>query len=61
MLLLLPLACTTPYDDNGPLEGSVSPEFALVDQNPNSATSGQTLAPSYFRGQVSAWYFGHAT
>lgn len=61
MFLLLPLACTSPLDDQGVLEGLVSPEFSLEDQNPNSATAGQSLAPSYFRGQVSAWYFGHST
>ncbi len=37
------------------------PEFQLVDANPSSATYQQTLSPSYFRGQVSAWYFGHST
>lgn len=61
IFLLLPFACTSPYDGQGPLEGLASPEFSLEDQNPNSATVGQSLSPSYFRGQVSAWYFGHST
>lgn len=37
------------------------PDFGLMDVNPNSATSGQTISPRDYVGQVSAWYFGHAT
>ena len=40
---------------------ALMPQFNLVDVNPDSATYQQTLSPSYFKGQVSAWYFGHAT
>ncbi len=37
------------------------PEFQLQDVNPASATYQQKVSPSYFKGQISAWYFGHAT
>lgn len=37
------------------------PDFALVDQNPTSARSGQSVSPRDLQGAVSAWYFGHAT
>ena len=36
-------------------------EFALPDVNPTSETYDQLVSPSNFIGQVSAWYFGHAT
>ena len=34
-------------------------DYSLVDINPNSATSGQTLSPSSFPGEVTLHYFGH--
>ena len=37
------------------------PEFALTDVNPASATSGQQVGPSRYRGKVSGWYFTHTT
>jgi hypothetical protein len=37
------------------------PDFALVDVNPNSATYNQQVSPRDYLGQISAWYFGHAT
>lgn len=41
-------------------EGQVS-DFELPDVNPNSATKGADVSPRDYLGQVSAWYFGHAT
>jgi hypothetical protein len=38
-----------------------APNFALQDVNPNSATAGQDVSPRSQLGNVSAWYFGHAT
>jgi hypothetical protein len=35
--------------------------LALVDVNPNSATYQQKRHPSDHEGQLSAWYFAHAT
>jgi hypothetical protein len=35
--------------------------FSLEDVNPTSPLYGQQVAPADFEGQVSAWYFGHAT
>ena len=42
-------------------EGSQVPDFQLVDVNPNSSTYNQAVSPRDYLGQVSAWYFGHAT
>ncbi|MFY0540927.1 hypothetical protein [Nannocystis pusilla] len=41
--------------------GGPAPDWALVDVNPNSATYEQTRARSDYAGQVSGWYFAHAT
>jgi len=37
------------------------PDFAILDVNPNSLTSGQLVSPRDHLGRVSAWYFGHST
>ena len=37
------------------------PDFQLEDVNASSATSGQLVSPRDYLGQVSGWYFGHAT
>ena len=42
-------------------EGSQVPDFSLVDHNPNSSTHNQNVSPRDYLGQISAWYFGHAT
>lgn len=44
-----------------PVTSEPMPEFALADVNPASATSGQQVGPSRYRGQVSGWYFTHTT
>jgi hypothetical protein len=33
------------------------PDFSLPDLNPNSATLGQNIGPSFYSGKVSAYYF----
>jgi hypothetical protein len=40
--------------------GGVEPDFHLVDVNPASARSQQSVSPRDYEGQVSAWYFGHS-
>ncbi|MDX2009434.1 MAG: hypothetical protein SFW67_04550 [Myxococcaceae bacterium] len=35
------------------------PAFALLDVNPGSPTSGQSVGPTRYRGKVSGWYFTH--
>jgi hypothetical protein len=35
--------------------------FFLVDVNSNSDTYLEAVSPAAFRGQASAWYFGHST
>jgi hypothetical protein len=42
-------------------EGTQVPDFSLVNTNSNSPTYNQNVSPRDFLGQVSAWYFGHAT
>jgi hypothetical protein len=56
-LLTLAAACA----DGGAVgRGDVAPDFALEDLNPASPTFGEAIGPSYFRGEASAWYFGHS-
>lgn len=45
----------------GSMAAAPKPDFGLVDVNPNSVTSGKTISPRDYTGQISAWYFGHAT
>ena len=40
---------------------AVVPDFTIEDVNPNSPTYGDTLSPREYLGQISCWYFGHAT
>ena len=42
-------------------EGEQFPEFALLDENPNSETYASLISPRDYLGQRSAWYFGHET
>ena len=37
------------------------PDLALEDVNPSSPFFGTTVSPRRFLGQISAWYFGHAS
>ena len=45
----------------GDVAATAMADFALEDVNPNSGTYGQQVSPRDYLGQVSAWYFGHAT
>ena len=38
-----------------------APDFTLLDENTSSATSGQSVAPSGHRGELTAWYFTRLT
>ena len=42
-------------------DGAVVADFALLDQNPVTPTSGAAVSPRDHLGQVSAWYFGLST
>ncbi len=42
-------------------EGLQVPDFSLQDVNPASATFNRAVSPRDYVGQVSAWYFGHAS
>jgi hypothetical protein len=52
------LACRDPQPDT---IGEVLPDHTLTDVNPTSPTYGAEVSVSDTRGEVSAWYFGHAT
>jgi hypothetical protein len=61
-LLLLPILLATACMEPAVFEaGEILPEFLLEDANQASATHGELLGPSGFRGRASAWYFGHAS
>jgi len=36
-------------------------DFSLLDVNSNSFSHDANVSPRQFVGQISAWYFGHAT
>ena len=62
--LALLAALVVPACGGGGGGGSVpgpQPDFSLQDVNTNSATSGQNVSPRSYLGNVSAFYFGHAT
>ena len=65
---LLPIALAVAWgcgddapDPSGMPTGTLAPDFALVDVNPNSATHDSTVSPRGYLDRVSAWYFGHST
>ncbi len=41
--------------------GEPMPDIALSDVNSTSATFGKMVSPRDYEGNVSGWYFGHAT
>ncbi len=55
-----PLACS-----NGlcqvPVAAAALPDFSAIDVNPRSPRYEQAVSPRDYLGQISAWYFGHAT
>ena len=57
-MLLALAACED--DPVAPPSGLVQ-NFNLRDENPNSFTAGDDVSPRQHIGQISAWYFGHAT
>lgn len=60
-LTLFALALTGCPTDTHFDTGEVLPDLALEDVNPGSPSYGSFVASSFFRGQASAWYFGHAS
>ncbi len=58
--LALPAEGEAPVVEVAP-EGEPIADFSLLDVNPNSATANQRVSPRDFQGQMSAWYFAHAT
>jgi hypothetical protein len=53
--------CNGDSSPTGPKLGTVAPDFAIRDVNPNSPRYDQMVSPRDYLGRVSAWYFGHAT
>ncbi|MCA3012280.1 MAG: hypothetical protein INH41_07760 [Myxococcaceae bacterium] len=64
-LLALSACGAPPPRTDAPLEPSPGtgplPEFTLVDVNPRSASAGQPVGPTRYRGKVSGWYFTHTS
>lgn len=60
LLAVALLGCSN--DPDAPeLSEQAVPDFGLLDANPNSPTTGTTIAVRDHLGAVSAWYFAHAT
>jgi hypothetical protein len=47
--------------DGGDAMAQQMPDFDLYDVNPSSSLYQTLVSPKDYAGQVSAWYFGHAT
>ena len=63
---VLEAALALPAEGEAPVveiaaEGEPIADFSLLDVNPNSQTANQRISPRQFEGQMSAWYFAHAT
>lgn len=41
--------------------GLIVPDFSLTDVNSSSTSYNSPVSPRDYLGQVSGWYFGHAT
>jgi hypothetical protein len=60
LVVLLSAGCGE-EEMQGPSQDDPVPDFSLLDVNDTSPRSGETVSPRDYAGQVSAWYFGHAT
>ena len=60
MAFVVVLAACGEDDPTVPI-GIVVADFSLLDVNPNSSSLGDSISPRGSLGQISAWYFGHAT
>jgi hypothetical protein len=52
---------TTPPAGDGPAPDNPAPDFSVVDVNETSPRFDEMVSPRDYLGEVSAWYFGHAT
>ena len=65
-VMVLPAGCADD-DSGGTILGPVAhpenaaPDFAILDINPDSPRHDEMVSPRDYVGQISAWYFGHAT
>lgn len=61
-LLAVSLAAIAGCQNDNPIRpGNKVSDFSLQDVNPNSSSHNELVSPRDYVGQVSAWYFGHAT
>jgi hypothetical protein len=60
LLLAVLAGCKDSPTRPSPVAGVV-PDFSLTDVNSNSPTATQAVSPRQQLGNISAWYFGHAT
>lgn len=61
IVLLWSLGGCGPGDSVNDPSDQAMPEFAIPDVNPASARYNNDVSPRDYLGQISAWYFGHAT
>lgn len=62
--LFLAAGCSSDSDPTPPPPGpntDPAPDFSLRNVNVNSTRFDEMVSPRDYVGQVSAWYFGHAT
>lgn len=57
----LAAGCSSDSDPTPPPQTDPAPDFSLRDVNTNSLRFDQMVSPRDYEGQVSAYYFGHAT
>jgi hypothetical protein len=65
-IIALPVGCSD--DDSGKsilepntLPENAAPDFSILDINPDSPRYDEMVSPRDYVGQISAYYFGHAT
>lgn len=61
LTILIPLIGVMGCSSVAPLADGPVTDFALVDVNAGSPSFGETVSPRDHQGQVSLWFFGHAT
>lgn len=60
-MIVIPLICVIGCSSVAPLADGPVTDFSLLDVNPGSPSFEQEVSPRDVEGQVSLWFFGHAT
>ena len=61
MRTLVPMLLLAGCAAGGPDPNKPVPDFSIEDVNPTSARFETVVSPRDLQGQISGWYFGHAT